>query len=80
MNELSSQEVVDLPLSEREKCHQSRTRRGFHVYLSRFFTDFYCLDEQEKAAALLESMGVLQPEVDVGSDVDSIDSTDTPIG
>ena len=71
MNSHTPNEVLRLPLSSREEDHRSRSRRGFNVYLSRYFLDFKVLTDDEKWEKLNEheNNNVLEDE--------SIDSVDT---
>ena len=38
--------------------HRSRKRLGYHVYLSRFFFDFKCLEPQEQHNIIYQSLGI----------------------
>ena len=58
-----------------EKRNESRSRRGFHVYLSRFFLDFKKLSDVEQWNEISEDTGALQQPSDEDS-VDSVDSID----
>eukprot|EP00978_Attheya_sp_CCMP212_P014420 scaffold36716_cov41-Attheya_sp.AAC.4 len=48
-----AENILTLPLNEREKHNNKRSRLGFHVYLSRFFFDFKGLPELEKREIIL---------------------------
>ena len=79
MNASTLREVLHLPLSHRKRNNLSRTRKGYHVFLSRYFIDCYSLMEEEKVYTI-EQSGVLGNVMyDWGSDMDSVDSTDTPL-
>ena len=45
-------DVTRLPLSQREKENISRSQKGFHVFLSRYFLDFSNLNYKEKEATI----------------------------
>ena len=63
----TQQQIVGLPLSEKERCHESRSRRGVHVFLSRFYGEFSALPLEER---ILLAAGD-------GAEDASVDSTDT---
>ena len=75
--------ITKLPLSWREKQNKNRNRKGFHVYLSRFFLDFGLLSEGEKIEFLADVLkdtpavgAVYMQEMD---DDASFNSTDLPL-
>ena len=69
-------EILKLRLNKKEREHRSRKRLGFHVYLSRFFFDFKCLEPQEQHNIIYQSLGIKLGLLALGDD-DSIDSTDS---
>ena len=69
MNEYSREDINNLPLSKKEEAHESRERKGRHVFISRFFLEFSALSLEEQNSHL----GRFAP----GEDI-SVDSTDTP--
>ena len=80
MNASTPHEILRLPISLREHTHHGRERKGFHVYLSRFFLDFRGLSEEGQTGALLEIVNI-RNHANISwteSDLDSVDSTDTP--
>ena len=75
--------IERLPLSWRERQNDNRSRRGFHVYLSRFFLDFGMLTEPERVRFLADALrdipavgAVYNQELE---DDASFDSTDSPL-
>ena len=68
MNNYSADEIIALPLSLKEEAHESRSRKGRHVFISRYFLDYSVLSVEEK----ISLFGVLIP------DDLSINSVDTP--
>ena len=74
--------IEKLPLSSKEKFNDNRNRKGFHVYLSRFFIDFNKLSEEEKlqfVASTLPTTVSLTYAPELEDDDVSWDSTDTPL-
>ena len=71
MNKTSPDEVLLLPLSLREQDHKSRSRKGFHVFLSHFFIDFRFLSDKDQIEEL-QKVGA-----DKRGEEDSFDSVDT---
>ena len=68
------EEVINLPLSEKEIQHQSRKRIGYHVYLSYYFKLFSELDIDLKRSVMIR----YDIWDDDNDDDISIDSTLTP--
>lgn len=71
--------IETLPLSQRERDHRSRTRLGFHVFVSRFFADFKTLQDEEKWERVSTLMGVRRHRediIEIHSD-ESVDSSDS---
>ena len=66
---LTADEIIELPLSTKEKSSKSRTRLGYHVFLSWYFGEFNALSEESKRFIVSEF---------VEDDEDSLDSTITP--
>ena len=61
-----------LAVNKKEKFHRSRSRLGYHVFVSRFFCEFNSLNPIDKENVLV-SYGVWQDSSDV-----SVDSCQTP--
>lgn len=81
MELLTADAIVSAPLNIKERDHQSRSRRGIHVYLSRYLADFKMLEFDHKQRILNGIPGYEyygHALVDEDS-VDSIDSVDTMI-
>ena len=74
MNQTTPEEVIATPYNEKELHHHSRSRIGFHVYISMYFYQFKQLDRIDKEEVLIES-GIWE---DYGEDDRSIDSVLTP--
>ena len=75
MNASSSEEVTLLPLNHKEVEHRSRSRRGFHVYLSRIFFDFKTQTDTQKRDELSSvSDGISQTCYESVVSIDSVDS------
>ena len=72
MNTYTEVEVVLMPLTLREEDNRSRSRKGFQVYLSRFFWDFKSLSVDDQRRELEGDEGV--PDNDNVLSIDSIDS------
>ena len=66
------EDIVHLPLTEKERNHRSRSRYGYHVFLSFFFLKYGELDLQEKEE-FLTAAGVWER-----SGYESEDSVITP--
>ena len=66
---LNADDILDLPLSTKEKSSTSRNRLGYHVFLSWYFGVFKAQTEEGKRAIVSEF---------VEDDEDSVDSTITP--
>lgn len=69
----STEEIRYLPLSTHEVQHKSRSRKGYHVYLSNYFLQFSSLSYEQKNEVMMEHGVWLRP-----LDDDSIDSVMTP--
>ena len=50
----TANEIIQSPLTDKERDHHSRKRRGYHVFLSSFFTNFSALEYENKRAMLIE--------------------------
>ena len=68
MNVYTRDEVISLLMSGKEEAHVSRTRKGRHVYVSRYFLEYALLSVEDQNALF----GRIVPD-----DV-SINSVDTP--
>jgi hypothetical protein len=75
MNYNTTNEIIQLALSETEQQHTSRSRRSYHVFLSRFFFDFKRKTREEKELVLV-SNNIWREEDD--SSIDSILTPRTP--
>ena len=75
--------IERLPLSYREQQNENRNRKGFYVFLSRFFLDFGHLETHEKhdylAEKLKEVPGVAAIYAPIWDEEASFDSTDSTI-
>ena len=45
---LTTNQIIALPLSKKEKLNPSRNRKGYHVFLSWYFCEFKLLNEDDK--------------------------------
>lgn len=72
MNANTPKDVITLALSEKERMHSSRNRKGCHVFLSRYFLDYKNLSPDEKIDLLYENTD--GPE----NPYDDVNSVDTP--
>ena len=72
MNYINANQIIQLTLSEAEILHTSRSRRSYHVFLSRFFVDFKSKTREEKELVLV-SNNIWREE-----DESSIDTVLTP--
>ena len=43
---LSKNEIINLPVSSKERAHHSRSRKGYHVFLSWYFGKYNLLSEE----------------------------------
>ena len=68
MNNYSARAILALPLSSKENAHESRSRKGRHVFISRYFLDYSALCVEQ----LISLFGVRILEDDL-----SINSVDT---
>ena len=64
--------ILALPISERERNHPSRTRIGYHVFLSQFFTKINSIPFQEKVDILVGLQVWTNHYVNADSDDDSV--------
>ena len=51
---LTADDILDLPLSTKEKSSTSRNRLGYHVFLSWYFGVFKAQTEEDKRAIVSE--------------------------
>ena len=65
----SADEIINLPISEKERNHHSRDRHAYHVYLSRFCKRYQSLNDREKRE-VLEQLGVWRIQQHAGYDSD----------
>ena len=72
MNLNCPNDVLKYPITKKELAHSSRSRIGYHVFLSHFFFDFYSLSGAEKGDVLATS------NVWEDADAQSCDSVLTP--
>ena len=66
---LTVDQIIELPLSTKEKYSTSRSRLGYHVFISWYFGEFKALSEESKREIVAEF---------VEDDVQSLDSIATP--
>ena len=66
---LTVDQIIELPLSTKEKCSTSRSRLGYHVFLSWYFGELKALSEESRR----EIVGHF-----VEDDAQSLDSIATP--
>ena len=66
---LTVDRIIELPLSTKEKYSTSRSRLGYHVFISRYFGEFKALCEESRREIVAEF---------VEDDVQSLDSIATP--
>ena len=76
MNASTPYAIRNLPVNKREKESKGRDRLGFHVFLSRYFFDFYKLTIYKQQEQILLSLGVKLGPFNV-DDGDSIDLTNS---
>ena len=69
MNNYTTDEILVLPMSVKERDHTSQSRQGRHVFISRYFYEFQQLPLQERLQLTGGSSNI--------SDEDSFDSVDT---
>lgn len=74
MDDLTRHEIIDLPISDKEKNHTSRKRLGFYVFVSNYFQRFGLLNINEEKETLLE-LRVWDEHDDVENDELSLEST-----
>ena len=88
MNNRSPAEIFNLPYNFKERAHRSRTRLGFHVYLSWYIAELRVLPKSAQLELVkgreLRVANLLDLTLDVGSEVidlydSDVDSTDTPV-
>ena len=79
MNASSSSAIRNLQYNRREIESKNRKRLGFHVYLSRFFYDFYYLSLPEQHKYIFRTIGVRLGflRTTLAEDDRSVDSTDS---
>ena len=66
---LTVDQIIELPLSTKEKYSTSRSRLGYHVFISWYFGEFKALSEESRREIVAEF---------VEDDVQSLDSIATP--
>lgn len=76
MNFTSPADVLNLPISYKEKHHNSRDRLGYHVYLSQYFLRYKQLSYDEKCKIMVDN-GVWGENTEDDDNI-SIDSVLTP--
>lgn len=67
----TSQQILSLPISEKERNHDSRDRRPYHVFLSYFFVKFGSLNYDEKKDLLVNN-GIWRHNVNEAAEEDSV--------
>ena len=72
---LSKNEIINLPVSSKERAHHSRSRKGYHVFLSWYFGKYNLLSKEDKHTMFPSSN---PSTVGTSEDDDSIDSASTP--
>ena len=45
--DLSKEEIINIPVSSKERAHHSRTRKCYHVLLSWYFGKYNLLSDKE---------------------------------
>ena len=79
MNALSAAAIVDLPLNAKEEEHPGRNRKGYHIYLSRFFMDYKQLSLSDKEEFLALNANIISDGGENNDEDDSdANSLDTP--
>ena len=76
MNTSSPSAIRNLVLNKREKENKGRKRLGFHVFLSRYFYDFYQLTIYKQQQQIHSSIGVRVGPFNI-DDGESVDSTNS---
>ena len=69
--DFSRDKIINLPVSPKERAHQSRSRKGYHVFLSWYFGKYNLLSDKEKHGIFPSS----NPTMD---DDESLDSASKP--
>ena len=72
---LSKNEIINLPVSSKERAHHSRSRKGYHAFLSWYFGKYNLLSKEDKHTMFPSSN---PSTVGTSEDDDSIDSASTP--
>ena len=72
---LSKNKIINLPVSSKERAHHSRSRKGYHVFLSWYFGKYNLLSEEDKHTMFSSSNPLIMGN---SEDDDSIDSASTP--
>ena len=72
MNQSTPHRIVNLPRSKKELENSSRSRKGYHTYVSHFFSDFKLLSKEQQETVLVDR-GIWDESDDL-----SVDSVMTP--
>ena len=72
MNQTTPHHIINLPRSKKELNNGNRNRKGYHTYVSHFFSDFELLAKEEQETAMVD-YGIWDDTDDA-----SLDSTMTP--
>ena len=72
---LSKDKIINLPVSSKERAHHSRSRKGYHVFLSWYFGKYNLLSEEENHDMFPSSNPTM---VGNSEDDKSLDSASTP--
>ena len=79
MEQRSKRQICRMAYNLFEVEHRSRTRHGWHIYLSRFMIDFKKLDKMDQLTRIKGREWRAAAEADELENSDDEDSTDTPI-
>ena len=82
MDASTAHDIIRMKMNKKEREHKGRNRLGFHVYLSRFYFEFYKLPIEQQQKEIFSSLGIdfhsLHGYNNNGYNEDSsIDSTDS---
>ena len=68
---VTSQQILTLPITEKERNHSSRDRRAYHVFILYFFNKFASLDYNDRKDLLVNNH-IWEPDINQAAEEDSV--------
>ena len=76
--ELSKDEIINVPVSSKERVHHGRSRKGYNAFLSRYFGKYNLLSDEQKHEMFTSSILTILSNLNYNKYIDSF-STSTAI-